>query len=1109
MPGRNSFVGSILVGLGVDSRRVVTGTKPATAAVKQHQRGLRQLRGEYHRVRRASRRFVNDFVRNASITLATAFGVARLVSQFLKLDRALVRQRSLVGLSTKETERFRQELIKLAPALGQSPAKLAEGLFFVTSAGFRGSEALEVLRASAQASAIGLGEVEQVATGVTRTVSAYREANLSAAQAAAVLVATVREGNLEASTLIPQFSRLAAITAELGIPVEDLGAAMAALSRTQGPEQAGTALLGVVKPLLKPTQQATDALNRMGLTMADLRRIIEEDGLFQALQMLRRLTARFGVDLGQLFRDQYGIVGLLSLTGANFESVNAIAERMSRTVESDLTRAFQIASESIDFQFNQALSKLEQVGLGVTKQVLPALVKNLSEVVSAIIALVALVPIFKVLRIFGGIFNTITGVARGSKLAVDGLKDSFLSLGKNITAAGAAYGVFKYIQDDVRILLDPGTIEELDRQQIQKALDGLIKIRDERQKIIEDLRAQRRALFQALSIAEAARESNLGGAGGGISRGQIDRQIETIQEALDKNEFELHYATKSAQRAIEDILKFQIQTNRASTQAAQAELIASQKEVFESSSQTYRDQIAQLKSTQRETTRLQGVQDTLSRNTFAYFNRIRNQQVSLLGDPHEIEQNQFIQKQVADYQKEQIRLSRQIQTLDSTRNDILAQRVQIQDRVRAAVAKTEAATNQIDREGFADLEAKAQADLIAFNKEYATTLQSINQQLPVLLQYERELSEGAETLAQDLKALTDEWVRQAQIIDEVTKRTQQQIMVENSRRRGGVDATDFRREQDQSFQQQLKRLEFENSLIGKSNVERQASIAIYQMQQAELSKVTDASLTLAQAEADLAYQNKRLQEAQAAYNALAHSTVPLTQAQQDEMLRLKTALSVVKDEYDRSVPSLQAVIAQQEEIIKVLQELGLTAEEAAERYRQLVAEMQKGEEAQKVADLWEEVGDSIESSLTNAFEQLIIEGKNFGDVMKNLFRQILNELTRLLVIKPLVNSIVGSLGFSTAAEGGYRRGLTLVGELGPELVDFNQPARVYTNDQLQNAVSGGNGQTNIVQNLSFEVGVAQTVRAEVLSLLPQIADASTAATIDRIQRGGVARQAVR
>jgi hypothetical protein len=44
----------------------------------------------------------------------------------------------------------------------------------------------------------------------------------------------------------------------------------------------------------------------------------------------------------------------------------------------------------------------------------------------------------------------------------------------------------------------------------------------------------------------------------------------------------------------------------------------------------------------------------------------------------------------------------------------------------------------------------------------------------------------------------------------------------------------------------------------------------------------------------------------------------------------------------------------------------------------------------------------------------------------------------------------------TRAEGGYTpAGMTLVGERGPELVDFNRPAQVYTNNELRSAMGGG------------------------------------------------------
>ena len=53
-----------------------------------------------------------------------------------------------------------------------------------------------------------------------------------------------------------------------------------------------------------------------------------------------------------------------------------------------------------------------------------------------------------------------------------------------------------------------------------------------------------------------------------------------------------------------------------------------------------------------------------------------------------------------------------------------------------------------------------------------------------------------------------------------------------------------------------------------------------------------------------------------------------------------------------------------------------------------------------------------------------------------------------------------ALGFVGLQDGGLaNRGLAVVGEAGPELVDFRQPGRVYTNEELQNALQGNRGTT--------------------------------------------------
>ncbi|KKL64289.1 hypothetical protein LCGC14_2166570, partial [marine sediment metagenome] len=64
----------------------------------------------------------------------------------------------LVGVAQEQVEKWGKTIIKMGPALGKAPTELADALFFITSAGIRGAEAMDVLEMSAKASAAGLGE---------------------------------------------------------------------------------------------------------------------------------------------------------------------------------------------------------------------------------------------------------------------------------------------------------------------------------------------------------------------------------------------------------------------------------------------------------------------------------------------------------------------------------------------------------------------------------------------------------------------------------------------------------------------------------------------------------------------------------------------------------------------------------------------------------------------------------------------------------------------------------------------------------------------------------------------------------------------------------------
>jgi uncharacterized phage protein gp47/JayE len=72
----------------------------------------------------------------------------------------------------------------------------------------------------------------------------------------------------------------------------------------------------------------------------------------------------------------------------------------------------------------------------------------------------------------------------------------------------------------------------------------------------------------------------------------------------------------------------------------------------------------------------------------------------------------------------------------------------------------------------------------------------------------------------------------------------------------------------------------------------------------------------------------------------------------------------------------------------------------------------------------------------------------------------------------------------------------MVGERGAEMFVPNQSGTIIPNNKL-----GGSG-TVINQTINVTTGVQQTVRAEIATLMPQIANATKAAVADARMRGG-------
>ena len=104
----------------------------------------------------------------------------------------------------------------------------------------------------------------------------------------------------------------------------------------------------------------------------------------------------------------------------------------------------------------------------------------------------------------------------------------------------------------------------------------------------------------------------------------------------------------------------------------------------------------------------------------------------------------------------------------------------------------------------------------------------------------------------------------------------------------------------------------------------------------------------------------------------------------------------------------------------------------------------------------------------HSFEELVFSITGGLDNIRDAFADFLSDLARSAFRQTVTEPLGDWLGavIGRRAGGGYASGLTLVGETGPELVDFRSPAQVYSSQRLGMALRGGGGAAGVVVNYS-------------------------------------------
>tara|TARA_R100001460_G_scaffold2629_1_gene8372 strand:- start:7015 stop:9327 length:2313 start_codon:yes stop_codon:yes gene_type:complete len=413
-------------------------------------------------------------------------------------------------------------------------------------------------------------------------------------------------------------------------------------------------------------------------------------------------------------------------------------------------------------------------------------------------------------------------------------------------------------------------------------------------------------------------------------------------------------------------------------------------------------------------------------------------------------------------------------------------------------------------------------------------------------------------VAKGVLLVKDGFGKLAETLGLVSKETEELNQFEQALNKSRADSIEFlkKQAQEQEIQKKIKQAQIEASKELEEAIEEER-FAI-KLLEAETRGATEADLELMKVRREFKDDNPELL-------SQLISEIQLRQAHQNAIKAEKEAMETRDRQVEEALEkekekqkllekaredALRVQQKQRDEEKALMEELGFSAIDLSDKIETLnrlkasgkISSAQFAEglgelnlkmfESTKAGAILMQGLDRTMTSLSDTMADSLMgmgEGwKGFRDSLKNIARDIIAQFIKIQIQAALaraVGGMSGGAGFlgsvagffgggggssptvtssytpSAFAGGGYvaPNQAHIVGERGPELFVPNTAGNIMTNNRSRQ-MSGGGGTVN--QTLNFDVGVAQTVRAEIVSLLPTIKQQSVDAMIDAKERGG-------
>ena len=271
-------------------------------------------------------------------------------------------------LSKDVNESVRQDLLGLAANVPQTAADVTKAAYQAISAGVQVSDVVPFLREASKVAVGGATSLTSAVDLLTSATNAFRNQNLTAADAADSFFTAVKEGKTTIEEINAVFGRGAAM-AQFGVSIDEMNAALAALTKQGMPTaEAMTRLQALVKTIANPVGQVAKGFKALGFEAGVSR--LQNEGLIAVLSDLQEKTMGSTEILGTLTRRQEANSAALGLLGNNYretiETFEAFSEKSGAAAAAN-----DIMADTVSGLINRFSALKEDVLRRMGEEVLP------------------------------------------------------------------------------------------------------------------------------------------------------------------------------------------------------------------------------------------------------------------------------------------------------------------------------------------------------------------------------------------------------------------------------------------------------------------------------------------------------------------------------------------------------------------------------------------------------------------------------------------------------------------------------------------------------------------------------------------------------------------